>query len=155
MGPGVVMSIFQLFKGRKTRGKGSPQKPPHHHDGRWSKVDKSWLTSGLSLAHANEVLHGATAEFYPDGQLFRLAYYCEGTLSEIHNQLELDRGIPCGRVTGHGVICTFTYGMEEVHLCLDGDAELTCEPAIWDDWVRKWIAHISAGGRVNIMPEVD
>ncbi|MBT9581936.1 hypothetical protein IV102_01220 [bacterium] len=146
------MPIFGLFN-RKRAAKSSSKGRQQRQDGRWSKVDKSWLTTGLSLAHANEVLHGATAEFYPDGQLRRLSHYSEGKPSLFHHCLELELGIPSARVVGEGVLCVFYYGLEEIHVLFEDEAEFTSGSAVWDDWVRKWIAQICAGGRVNIRPE--
>ncbi|MBX3171510.1 MAG: hypothetical protein KF760_29145 [Candidatus Eremiobacteraeota bacterium] len=120
-------------------------------DERWCKVDREWLRNGTWLARVNEVIHGPSAEFHQDGQLRRLAIYCNGRLSQSHSRLELELGIPEGSVIGDGVLCTFSYGWEEVHLCFEGDAETYAEPAVWDDWVRKWIDQICAGERVHLL----
>ncbi|MBS2035688.1 hypothetical protein JST97_11925 [bacterium] len=124
-------------------------RPARDHS--WSKVDQGWLSTGLSLARANEVIHGPAAQFHADGQLIRLAIYCDGKRSKIHNRLELEHGIPEAAVIGEGVLCTFSYGWEEVHLCFEDDLEVIQEPAVWDEWVRKWIEQICAGERVHIM----
>lgn len=148
--------MFPIFRGGGRKKKtGLPARRQHERDGRWCKVDRQWLTTGLSLAHANEVLHGPTAEFYPDGQIRRLSVYYDGKPSTVHNYLELERGIPRGRVIGEGVLCTFDYGLEEIHLVFEGEVEFSSEPAQWEDWVRRWIMQICAGQRVNILPDND
>lgn len=140
--------MFRLFSRRRTKATTQTQ-PARDHT--WSKVDREWLSTGLSLARANEVIHGPAAQFHADGQLSRLAIYCEGRRSKIHNRLELEHGIPEAAVIGEGVLCTFSYGWEEIHLCFDNQIEVTQEAAVWDEWVRKWIDQICAGERVHIL----
>lgn len=142
---GEQMFLFSRRK-KKSTVQGRPAR-----DNRWSKVDRDWLITGLSLARANEVIHGPAAQFHQDGQLSRLAIYCDGKRSRIHNRLELEHGIPEAAVIGDGVLCTFSYGWEEVHLCFENEVEVMHEPAVWDDWVRKWIDQICAGERVHIL----
>lgn len=140
--------MFKFFRGRF-----QPQQAwiPSNHD--WVKVDKSWLVTGLSLAYANEVLDGPVAEFYPDDQLKRLSRYHDGKPSTVHNSLELEHCLPRARVVGEGVLCTFTDGIEEVHLVFDDDIEFIREPADWEQWVRKWIVQICGGERVTLLDQ--
>jgi len=140
--------MFRLFSRR--RKKAAPVS--RARDEGWCKVDQEWLTTGISLGRVNEVIHGPTAEFYRDGQLSKLSIYCDGSLSTSHNRLELELGVPEACVIGEGVLCTFSYGHEEVHLCFEGDAEIFHEAAVWRDWIRKWIDQICAGERVHISP---
>lgn len=139
--------MFRHFFRRPKKAAESSQRV---RDGRWCKVDQEWLSSGTWLARPHEVIHGPSAEFYQDGQLSRLSVYCNGRLSRIHSRLELEAGIPEGSVIGDGALCVFSYGWEEVHLCFEGEAETYAEPAVWEDWVRKWIDQICAGERVHL-----
>jgi len=141
--------MFKLFRRRKKKPGAQPPQPARDH--RWSKVDQNWLSTGLSLARANEVIHGPAAHFHSDGQLSQLAVYYDGRRSRSHNRLELACGIPEAVVIGDGVLCTFSYGWEEVHLCFENDLEVIQEAAVWDQWVRKWIDQICAGERVHIL----
>jgi hypothetical protein len=139
--------MFRIFFRRPKKAADSH---PRVRDSRWCKVDQEWLSTGTWLARPHEVIHGPSAEFYQDGQLSRLSVYCNGRLSRSHSRLELEAGIPEGSVIGDGVLCAFSYGWEEVHLCFEGEAETYTEPAVWDDWVRKWIEQICAGERVHL-----
>ncbi len=139
--------MFRPFSRRKKKSADSRQRV---RDERWCKVDQEWLRSGTWVARAHEVIHGPSAEFHQDGQLSRLSIYCNGRLSRSHSRLELEFGVPVGFVIGDGVLCSFSYGWEEVHLCFEGDAEISIEPAVWDEWVRKWIDQICAGEKVHL-----
>lgn len=139
--------MFRLFSRRRPKAPDSRQPA---RDERWCKVDRHWLSSGTWSARAHEVIHGPSAEFHPDGQLRRLCIYCHGKQSRSHCRLELAPGIPEAAVIGDGILCTFSYGWEEVHLCFEGDAEKYAEPAVWEDWVRKWIDQICAGEKVHL-----
>ena len=139
--------MFRFFSRR--RKKATDLRQPAR-DERWSKVDRQWLRSGTWLSRPHEVVHGPSAEFHQDGQLSRLSVYCHGRLSQCHSRLELELGIPEASVVGDGVLCTFSYGWEEIHLCFEGEAEMHGEPALWDDWVRKWIDQICAGEPVHL-----
>lgn len=139
--------MFRFFSRR--RKKATESLPPVR-DERWSKVDREWLRSGTWLSRPHEVVHGPSAEFHQDGQLSRLCVYCNGRLSRSHSRLELELGIPEASVVGDGVLCTFSYGWEEVHVCFEGDAERHGEAAVWDEWVQKWIDQICAGERVHL-----
>lgn len=143
--------MFRLFSRRKKNSADSRQRV----DGRWCKVDQQWFSTGTWISRPHEVIHGPSAEFHRDGQLHRLSVYCNGRLSRSHSRLELELGIPEGSVIGDGVLCTFSYGWEEVHLCFEGDAETFAEAAVWDDWVRKWIDQICAGERVHLQETPD
>ena len=114
----------------------------------WEKVDESWFGE-FYWALAGETLHGPLAEFYGDGQLRKLSWYIQGRPSESHNRLELLPGVPEAEVISQGCCCHFYYGWEEVWLFIDDEPENMAEPAFWNDWIRKWIAQISAGQKVN------
>lgn len=139
--------MFRLFSRRQKKSADLRQRA---RDERWCKVDQQWLSSGTWVSRPHEVIHGPSAEFHSDGQLSRLAVYINGRLSRSHSRLELDCGLPEAWVIGEGVLCTFSYGWEEVHLCFEGDVETSIEPAVWDDWVRKWIDQICAGEKVHL-----
>jgi hypothetical protein len=119
-------------------------------DQSWSRVDQLWFPQGTWVSRAHEVIHGPSAQLYPDGQLSRLQIFRHGRASQSHFRLELQLGVPEGTVMSEGVVCTFSYGWEEVRTCFEGEAELFGEPAVWDEWARKWIMQICAGERVHL-----
>lgn len=138
--------MFKFFRKKGPR-LGEPRIAP---DFSWSKVDESWLPGSYRLRE-HEVVHGPLAEFYPDGQLHRLSRYCEGRMSLSHNRLVLAHGIAKATVLCDGIEIAFENGVEEVCIDLNGDFDFFRNSAKWDDWVRNWIAHITAGSRVNII----
>jgi hypothetical protein len=135
--------VFSFLRRRPPRFEQERPRDPH-----WEKVDESWF-AGFYWASQSETLHGPLAEFYPDGQLFRLSWYTQGRPSGSHSRLVLKWAVPEAEVFSLGCSCSFSYGWEEVWWTMDSELETLCEPAFWNDWVAKWIGQICAGQKVN------
>lgn len=139
--------MFKFF-GRRKR-KAIDQDAGLARDYTWSKPDESWLPAASNFtARPHEVLNGPVAEFYPDGQLWKLSTYYDDVVSRSHHQLELELGRPSATVRCDGVICRFKDGIEEVEFSFEGEKDFLRENAAWEEWVRKWINQITAGKSV-------